>query len=148
MHFILMRLWSIHGKYLDRRGLIALWREGLLGKKVLEGSTRGYKNHPQLNRFKSSQNSLHQINDYLHKICDEAEIRGYSFNRNKLAVAKTTTKLAVTSGQIKYEWKHLLKKLRTRSKESYIAYINLKGVDPHPSFVIIPGKIADWEVQA
>ncbi|WP_368086417.1 pyrimidine dimer DNA glycosylase/endonuclease V [Nitrosomonas sp. Nm34] len=24
-----MRLWSIHPKYLDAKGLLALWREGL-----------------------------------------------------------------------------------------------------------------------
>jgi len=25
-----MRLWTLHPKYLDARGLVALWREGLL----------------------------------------------------------------------------------------------------------------------
>jgi hypothetical protein len=38
-----MRLWSIHPKYLDDKGLVALWCEGLLAKKVLAGKTRGYK---------------------------------------------------------------------------------------------------------
>ncbi|MDI3502728.1 MAG: hypothetical protein PWR13_285 [Archaeoglobi archaeon] len=28
-----MRLWSIHSKYLDAKGLVAVWREGLLAKK-------------------------------------------------------------------------------------------------------------------
>ncbi|WP_223209021.1 pyrimidine dimer DNA glycosylase/endonuclease V [Pyrococcus furiosus] len=39
-------LWSLHPKYLDSKGLVALWREGLLAKKVLEGKTRSYRNHP------------------------------------------------------------------------------------------------------
>jgi phage FluMu protein Com len=30
-----MRLWSIHPKYLDRQGLIALWREALLAQSCL-----------------------------------------------------------------------------------------------------------------
>jgi len=30
-----MRLWTIHPKYLDRQGLLALWREALLAQKVL-----------------------------------------------------------------------------------------------------------------
>jgi hypothetical protein len=47
-----MRLWSLHPKYLDRAGLLAVWREGLLAQQVLMGNTKGYKNHPQLNRFK------------------------------------------------------------------------------------------------
>jgi len=48
-----MRLWSLHPKYLDSKGLVALWREGLLAKKVLEGGTKGYRNHPQLERLKA-----------------------------------------------------------------------------------------------
>jgi len=42
-----MRIWSIHPKYLDAKGLVALWRETLLAKHVLEGKTKGYTNHPQ-----------------------------------------------------------------------------------------------------
>lgn len=30
-----MRLWSLHPKYLDRMGLLAVWREGLLAQSVL-----------------------------------------------------------------------------------------------------------------
>lgn len=33
-----MRLWSLHPKYLDARGLVALWREGLLARKVLHAT--------------------------------------------------------------------------------------------------------------
>jgi hypothetical protein len=36
-----MRLWTLHPKYLDARGLVALWREALLAQKVLRGATRG-----------------------------------------------------------------------------------------------------------
>lgn len=43
-----MRLWSLHPQYLDAKGLVALWREGLLAQAVLAGQTRGYKRHPQL----------------------------------------------------------------------------------------------------
>jgi hypothetical protein len=57
-----MRLWSLHLKYLDRIGLIACWREGLLAKAVLEGKTKGYTHHPQLIRFQTSPHPLHTIN--------------------------------------------------------------------------------------
>ena len=43
-----MRLWSIHPRYLDSMGLVALWREALLAQAVLRGETKGYKFHPQL----------------------------------------------------------------------------------------------------
>lgn len=47
-----MRLWSLPPSLLDAKGLVALWREALLAQKVLQGETRGYRNHPQLARFK------------------------------------------------------------------------------------------------
>ncbi len=47
-----MRLWSLHPKYLDAKGLVALWREALLAQAVLAGRTRGYRHHPQLARFR------------------------------------------------------------------------------------------------
>jgi len=37
----------MHPKYLDRSGLITLWREALLAQKVLEGKTKGYNNKIQ-----------------------------------------------------------------------------------------------------
>jgi hypothetical protein len=36
-----MRLWSLHPSLLDRMGLLALWREGLLAQKVLLGLPAG-----------------------------------------------------------------------------------------------------------
>jgi len=60
-----MRIWSVHPKYLDAKGIVALWRETLLAKNVLEGNTKGYKNHPQLTRFKAIEKPLEAINQYL-----------------------------------------------------------------------------------
>ncbi|MEM3614630.1 MAG: pyrimidine dimer DNA glycosylase/endonuclease V, partial [Nitrososphaerales archaeon] len=79
-----MRLWSIHPKYLDSRGLVALWREGLLAKRVLEGKTRGYVNHPQLIRFKLYDKPIDLIDAYLTQIYYEAEKRGYLFDYSKI----------------------------------------------------------------
>ncbi len=56
-----MRLWSIHPMYLDSKGLVALWREALLAQNVLLEKTKGYKNHPQLIRFRASKNALGAI---------------------------------------------------------------------------------------
>ena len=71
-----MRLWSIHPKYLDSKGLVALWREGLLAQNVLLGNTKGYKNHPQLIRFKKTNNQSAAIASYLRSVADEADSRG------------------------------------------------------------------------
>lgn len=59
-----MRLWSLHPKYLDTIGLVALWREALLAKHVLAGLTKGYKNHSQLTRFKKVKFPLGCINQF------------------------------------------------------------------------------------
>ena len=74
-----MRIWSLHPKYLDAKGLVALWRETLLAKNVLEGKTKGYKNHPQLDRFKTAQEPINAINFYLKAVWLEAVARNYSF---------------------------------------------------------------------
>ena len=80
-----MRIWSIHPKYLDSKGLVALWRETLLAKNVLENKTKGYKNHPQLNRFRESKKAIDCIDQYLWEVYKESEIRNYSFNKNKIS---------------------------------------------------------------
>ena len=50
-----MRLGSLHPRYLDAKGLVRLWREGLLARKVLQGATKGYQHHPQLQRFRAGE---------------------------------------------------------------------------------------------
>src|SRR5690348_843221 len=103
-----MRIWSIHPKYLDPKGLVALWRETLLGKRVLEGKTKGYLHHPQLNRFKSSSSPLKSLNFYLSAIYEEAKQRNYNFDKNKFKNQKPMNQLTVTQGQLEYEFSHLL----------------------------------------
>ena len=109
-----MRLWSIHPEYLDAKGLVALWREALLAQNVLLGNTKGYTRHPQLNRFKNTGNPAGVIASYLRSIVDEADRRGYNFNRSKIVDKKAKGRIPVTSGQVEYEFKHLLGKLNKR----------------------------------
>jgi hypothetical protein len=121
-----MRLWSIHPKYLDTKGLVALWREGLLAKKVLEGKTKGYKHHPQLLRFKQFTKPLKAINAYLYNVYTEARTREYNFDSSKIKYYKIKKAIPVTNKQVEYEFSHLLKKLKIRDK---IKYRELKEFD-------------------
>jgi hypothetical protein len=140
-------LWSLHPKYLDAKGLVALWREGLLAKKVLEGQTRGYRNHPQLTRFKECKDPLKAINIYLHLVCDEADHRGYEFDRTNLAPRKPAkNSLAVNTGQVEFEWKHLLNKLKARSPENYKAIKADETPMVHPIFKQVAGGVEPWEI--
>jgi hypothetical protein len=141
-----MRIWSIHPKYLDTKGLLALWRETLLAKNVLEGNTKGYKNHPQLIRFKNSDNPLLVINQYLAAVYNESQTRGYHFNKDKFNVYLEHENLTVTRKQIEYETQHLLKKLKTRDIEMYHRLLNETNIEPHPLFKIVNGKIEVWEI--
>ena len=70
-----MRIWTIHPCYLDSKGLVAAWREGLLAQKVLEGKTKGYRNNPQVTRFKKNVNCLVLISKYLSELYKEARKR-------------------------------------------------------------------------
>jgi Pyrimidine dimer DNA glycosylase len=141
-----MRIWSIHPKYLDAKGLVALWRETLLAKHVLEGKTKGYKKHPQLNRFKSSQKPIDAINIYLAIVHQEATSRKYNFDKQKVDWNFYPTTISVTKGQLKYEVTHLLNKLKIRDLKKYQELKNQLFFEPHPLFNLIDGNIEDWEI--
>jgi hypothetical protein len=141
-----MRLWSLHPKYLDAKGLIALWREALLAKHVLEGKTRGYRNHPQLLRFREAADPLAAINYYLSEVYFEAEKRGYSFDRDKIDWNFKPMKIPVHTGQIKYERQHLLQKLNLRDPAAAIRLMSEKELAVHPIFEPVPGCIEEWKI--
>jgi len=142
-----MRLWSIHPKYLDSKGLVALWREGLLAKAVLAGKTNGYTNHPQLERFKKHKKPKDAINAYLFEVLVEANERGYNFDKTKVAKTKLVEKIFVTRGQIEFEHKHLLRKLNIRDKVKYSSVLKEAKIRAHRIFEIIDGEIEPWEKQ-
>jgi hypothetical protein len=141
-----MRIWSLHPSYLDTKGLVALWRETLLAQHVLAGKTKGYKNHPQLNRFKEQKKPLMAINQYLAEVCLEAEKRGYNFDRKKINWKFTPVKIKVTRGQMEYETKHLLNKLKTRDPKKYKELRTNTKFKPHIMFKVVAGEVEDWEV--
>ena len=141
-----MRLWSIHPKYLDAKGLVALWRETLLAKNVLEGNTNGYRNHPQLLRFKSTDNSLDAINFYLEFIWEESKTRGYNFDKSKFIKVTDINPINVNSGQVQHETKHLLNKLKHRDIEMYKKLKSTSQVAVHALFTIVEGGIENWEI--
>jgi hypothetical protein len=183
-----MRIWSLHPRYLDRQGLTAGWREGLLAQKVLTGTTKGYRNHPQLRRFRAAGDGAGMDDDasgggsgahvapapalrpgghapgttvevvpdvgagaaistYLHGIVDEAERRGYRFDRALvLGPPHPGLRLDVTDAQLTYEWEHLLAKLEVRSPDVFRLWQHLTEPEPHPLFRVVPGPVAEWEI--
>ncbi|HSC53148.1 MAG TPA: pyrimidine dimer DNA glycosylase/endonuclease V [Phnomibacter sp.] len=141
-----MRIWSIHPQYLDPKGLVALWRETLLAKHVLEGKTKGYKNHPQLNRFKACSHPREAINQYLQAVLEEALTRGYNFDKTKIGSCEPVIQLTVTHGQVNYEFKHLLQKLQQRDHERFLLFHTISAIAVHPLFRVVKGPIEPWEI--
>ncbi len=140
-----MRIWSIHPHYLDARGLTALWREGLLARKVLEGETRGYRHHSKLERFAAQKEPLAAIGCYLRLVYEEAVARGYRFDAGRLGKARRCARIPVTDGQLRYELDHLKRKLKARSTGRYRELSGLRDPEPHPLFRVIRGKVEGWE---
>jgi hypothetical protein len=140
-----MRLWTIHPRYLDARGLVALWREALLAQKVLRGHTRGYRHHPQLTRFKAQSNPAAAVASYLRAIHDEAARRGYRFDRRKIGVRRSRARIIETGGQLRYEWQHLRRKLKQRDPQAYARHRSNHVPEPHPLFRIVAGDVREWE---
>jgi hypothetical protein len=142
-----VRLWSLHPRYLDPQGLVALWREALLARAVLRGRTRGYVHHPQLLRFRSARAPLASISMYLERVHEEAQRRGYDFDRSKIGAARKVAPIPVTRGQLRYEWNHLQAKLRRRSP-AWLAALPPGAPKAHPLFTVIAGTVEPWERQA
>ncbi len=143
-----MRIWSLHPLYLDPAGLVALWREALLAKAVLEGKTRGYRHHPQLERFRRHAQPVAAINAYLAAVHEEASVRGYRFDAAKIGPYAAVATIAVGSGQLDHEWEHLRRKLALRSPALLERWADLRRPACHRLFRRVRGPVAEWERSA
>lgn len=167
-----MRIWSLHPSLLDRRALVACWRETLLAQKVLRGLTRGYTNHPQLIRFRAHPQPLEAVAAYLFGLADEADARGYSFNRALIGAGEegasengagknsadksenpyaSVARIPVPLGQLEYELAFLRHKVAGRDPEwehQLRERLTARGelaACAHPLFEVVPGSIEPWE---
>ena len=140
-----MRLWTVHPRYLDSRGLCALWREALLAQAVLLGKTRGYRHHPQLTRFKQHTDARGAISSYLLGVYAESQARGYSFDLSKIVDPSASVCMTETEGQLLWEWRHLKAKLQGRAPELYSSLAGLTRPQQHPMFRIVAGPVREWE---
>ena len=140
-----MRLWSLHPRYLDSRGLVAVWRGALLAQAVLRGETSGYRSHPQLERFRAQRSPRLAINAYLAAIHAEATTRSYVFDRSKIGALREVAPTAATRGQIDCECGHLLDKLSVRSPALFEQLRLRRNPSCRPLFRPFPGPVASWE---
>ena len=103
-------------KYLDQKGLVALWREGLLAQAVLRGATTGYQNHPQLQRFRAQPSPVTRHCRIPARGARRGGGPGLPLRcRCKIASGGTTPPIDVPQGQLDFEWRHLIAKLEARA---------------------------------
>ncbi len=144
-----MRLWSLHPRYLDWKGLGAAWREGLLGQAIILGRTRGWRNHPQMNRFKAHRDPVAAISFYIQEVHREATRRGYHYDYSKIQnPVEEIEPLDLTSGQLRYELALLSERLGRRDPEWLSKIQEEYGEDPplpHPLFRTVEGDVEPWE---
>lgn len=159
-----MRVWSIHPAYLDTKGLVASWKEGIQGLNALRnprkpnGKWAMFAHHPQLIRFKRFENPELCLSEYLHFIADEADRRNYNFNRNLILprLDENPYQIWITCGQLIYEWDFLSHKVTCRTGfweygkptingKSTVETIASWSCVVHPMVVLIPGDIECWE---
>lgn len=133
-----MLLWSLHPKYLDTKGLGAAWFEGLIARSTLTGKTEGWKHHPQLLRFKNQPDPVAAIDSYLEPVYREGIRRGFRYNPELFNPAAPPVRMAVSRTQLEAEYGRLLEKLKRRNPEKYDAIKDLKQVEPHPMFDVLP----------
>jgi hypothetical protein len=126
---------------------MALWRESLLAQKVLKGKTKGYRNHPQLKRFKNHPYPQRAIAHYLAAVWEEGHRRGYRFNKTKICTGGPLTiqKIPTTTGQLRYELQWLCTKVQRRDPPTYQRLLAVRAIKCHPSFQVVEGAIEEWE---
>jgi hypothetical protein len=112
---------------------------------VLLGQTKGYRFHPQLDRFRASNDPVAAISTYLWGVSEEACARGYTFDSSKIAFELTPISLFVTRGQLEFEWEHLRSKLRVRDP-ARLRSLTVARLRSHPMLRVIAGDIESWEV--
>jgi len=143
-----MRIWSIHPSYLDWKGLGALWRETLLAQVVLLGKTKGWRNHPQLDRFKYHPTPVKAVGFFLLKVHEEATRRNYNYNFSKILEPTEKIELAnITDGQLRYELDILMERLQKRTPKKHQENLQIEEdiPRPHPLFRVVEGPPEPWE---
>ena len=114
---------------------------------MLTGLTKGYKNHPQLDRFYAHENALEAVNAYLAGVYKEACARGYKFDAAKVGEfdERNLAKIAVSRGQIEYEFAFLQEKLKSRDIKAYERNLSVKNIEIASIFREVDGGIEPWE---
>lgn len=82
---------------------------------------------------------------YLRGVHQEAERRGYRFDATRVIPVTWKGIIQETTGQLLYEWQHLLAKTALRSPAHHATLLPITMPDPHPLFLLVDGEVRTWE---
>ena len=148
-----MRIWSLHPSLLDDKELKTLWKEGIKAvkafRKLYHGERPKQVEHPQLRRFRRS-GGFTILREMLEQVYIEAQKRDIEVNHKpiefkgyKYQLAKRA--LAVTSGQLSFEFGLLQSKLMTRAPQKFQDNEALTVIPCNPALIEIDGDVEVWE---
>lgn len=69
----------------------------------------------------------------------------YAFDRSKVGPVRAIDPIPVSSGQLAYEWRHLLAKLAVRNPAVFARWRTVAVPACHPLFHQQAGPVAAWE---
>ncbi len=72
-------------------------------------------------------------------------VRDYAFDKSKSKPARKAVSLTVTTGQMMYEWAHLLAKLKGRNPVLYRKWQDVETPEAHFMFTVCAGEVELWE---
>ena len=83
---------------------------------------------------------------FLYEVAAEGKRRGYKFDVGKIAGRpRRKQNIAETRGQLNYEWAHLKRKLKRRSRTVAFELCSIDKPVAHPLFRIVAGEVRKWE---
>ncbi len=130
-----MVLWAVHPKYLDKEGLVSVWREGLKAQKILSGETEYTSNQSLVRQFSADPQPLKAIGSYLSFIAAEGSRRGYKFGHEKIKCPNfDETAVRLELKDLIFEMRDLRRKLKFRDKGKWRETVKIETIEPHPGF--------------
>jgi len=120
---------------------------GAAGPGGAAGETRGYRAHPQPERFRSHSRPRAAVGEYLRGIHAEATRRGYRFDSRKIAPSRTKGRLVVTRGEIEMQMGASHAEAEKAAPRVHAQWRSLAFPDAHPRFRVVRGRVATWERQ-
>lgn len=133
-----MRIWKVHPKYLDQKGLSGQWFEAIIAKNSLISKDGYWYNNPQMDIFKNSEDPIDAVNSYLEEVWVEGIRRGYKFKSEYFDDYCPLVTIPITHEDLYSDMNLLGDRVHKRDIDWYNdIWMTGMRVVPHPLFKVI-----------